>query len=284
MPETLRDALEACWQRLRRGESLEQCTSEYPQYGAQLQELLGITLRYSALPQGPTPDFRARSLRRTLLAAQRQRDARPRRLWYLFSQPALRWVGAAAAALILVFSGGELAWATADSLPGSPLYPVKEAHEQASILLTGFTRPPAELETRQAERRVSELERMLASPGHESQVPMALRRIGSYLNQAVQGVQNAPGDQRRALLARLIRLINRADQELADLEGQAQGAILAETKRLRQRIQQFHQRLNERPILSSSSRPSGPLRHRDPRATEAGRVAPVRARAQGEIR
>lgn len=277
MPESLQDALEQCWQRLAQGESLEQCLAEYPQFARELRELLVVAERQAALLHRPTPEFQTRLLRRTLREVRRQREARRPSWWHRLPFAMLRWAAAAAAVLLLVFAGDELAWATEESSPGSPLYPVKEAREQVRLAFIGSPNQRAQFQNERAERRVTELQRVMTSRQQDRELSMALRRMENHLEQALNATQQAQGEERRQLLRRLARLIERADQELAELEQRAQGPALAETQRLRQRLLQIKQRIEEQVHRSGSDRigpnraPKRPSQSKD----EAGRrIAP----------
>ena len=232
---TMEEALEQCWQRLQEGEPLEACVQAFPQYAAELKEILVITMKYATLPQEPSEEFRARSLRRTLVAAQRARQQRRQRRWWSLSMPAMRWAAASATALFLLFAGGEFAWATADSLPGTPLYSVKEAREQASIILTnGQPAPRAAVQTDLTERRINELQRMVESPEYLPRVPAVLLKMEQQLNQAIEAIARAKNPDRRALVLRLIQVMSRADQQLRTLEQNPRTQAMPEVQRMRQ--------------------------------------------------
>ncbi len=146
------------------------------------------------LAQGPavrlTPAAQARieARLRAQVAAQTDRPVQ-RALFRQRLLPALRV--AAALALVLLVGLFGVAQASADSLPGDRLYPVKRAIEDARLALVSAQSEPA-LRVRFAERRLDEFERLLA----QRQVyPSVLFDASAHLERALDLLAQGHGDR-----------------------------------------------------------------------------------------
>lgn len=185
--------LDECLERLAEGETLEQCLQSYPEQAAQLEPLLRMAQevkRVSAI--SPRPEFKARA--RYEFRSEVQAATTKKSLPLFGLRP--RWVTAAMIISILLLSGGGAALAANDSMPDSPLYPVKLAAEQVQLTLTRSEIGKAEVYIMLADRRVAEIIYM-AGKGDAQQVEALTQRL----------------DKRLKLLARLA-LSQRAASEL----------------------------------------------------------------------
>lgn len=164
-PLDLATALDEAIARLQAGGSIDECLAALPEPATELRSLLETALLVQQLSVPlPPPGARAR-VRARVMAAAEARLGRARRAsrsaWRL--QP----LGAAMAASGAVLLGGGVVAASANALPGEPLYPVKLAVEQAHVAATDLQGDPAtrvELQHELAERRLAEAE-ALASQG-----------------------------------------------------------------------------------------------------------------------
>jgi len=133
MVKALLDALEDCLERLQAGQSLEECLQGYPEQAGELRPLLETALRASAVRvDEPPSDVVQRTRTRFLAQAAALRPATRTTHRYF---PRLSFA-LAAGVLVLVTSGGAIAVASAQSLPGDPLYGVKRAAEHIRLNLT----------------------------------------------------------------------------------------------------------------------------------------------------
>lgn len=120
---------------------------QHPQLEAELAPLVGLATALRELPATEAP---AESFRGELASAIAQ--APPPRATTAARGPAaglagglswLRWLWrstaatAAVAATVIIFIAAGVTYASADALPGSPLYPVKRTSERARLLLAG---------------------------------------------------------------------------------------------------------------------------------------------------
>ena len=161
MAARVEQAFEQCWSALLEGETLDSCLSRFPDLGAELHPLLEAALDAHDLWDIPVPEERAfRSRRRMALKAS---ELRPRKVSkpqaFALSRPLL--VGFAMI-VIVFFAGSGLVVASAASLPGESLYPVKLAVERVQISLALNTASQLSLASSFEQRRIDEVRRLLA--------------------------------------------------------------------------------------------------------------------------
>ena len=169
--------LEECLERLVKGETLEQCLQRYPEQAAQLEPLLqtaqAVRKASAILPRS---EFKARARYefRSALGATATR----RRLPSFGLRP--RWVMALMVIAIILVAGGGTAAAASNSMPDSPLYPVKLATEQVRLTLTPSDMGKARLCATLADRRVAEIICM-ANKGDARRVELVTQRLDERL-------------------------------------------------------------------------------------------------------
>ncbi len=169
--------LDECLERLLvKGEALEQCLARYPEQATELRPLLETALearRASAIQ--PRPEFRARARYEFQAALQ---GARAKRGFFSLAWP--HWATVVAVVLAVVLAGGGTVAAASSSLPDEPLYPVKLATEQVWLAVTPSGIAKAELYTRLADRRVTEIAGIVRK-GKPERVARVTRRFDSQL-------------------------------------------------------------------------------------------------------
>lgn len=140
-------ALDECLEEMQRGCGIQQCLNRYPEYAAELRPLLETVVRVGRVLTPPAmEEARAVGRERMLAAlAERRVSGAPRRPWQRLLEnltlperadlaPALRL---AALALVLLLVGGIVVGAaSAGSLPGGALYPLKTTARQVRLALT----------------------------------------------------------------------------------------------------------------------------------------------------
>jgi hypothetical protein len=140
-----------------------------------------------------------------------QAVARPQRLGLRLPAQLWRSLVAVALVLALVLSvGGGVARAAEGSLPGSPLYPLKLAAEDARTLLTLDPSARTRLYLHFADRRTDEMLRLAVEQRRANEA--VVTRMSRQLLGAVDAAQIAPGDLRHTLLEQVIDS-SRTDQE-----------------------------------------------------------------------
>ena len=168
--------LDECLERLVQGETLEQCLQRYPEQAAQLEPLLqtaqAVRKASAILPRS---EFKARA--RYEFHSALQAKATKRRLSFFGLR---RWATALMLVAILLVAGGGTAFAASNSMPDSPLYPVKLATEHVQLTLTPSDMGKARLCAMLADRRVAEIIYM-ASKGNAQQVDVIAQRLDKRL-------------------------------------------------------------------------------------------------------
>ncbi|MBI2857191.1 MAG: hypothetical protein HYX95_02625 [Chloroflexi bacterium] len=188
--------LDECIDRLQQGDSIEQCLSRYPGEAAELEPLLrtAASLREAAR-LSPADHFKSRVRAQALFALQQacQKQPRPSRVRFGWARP-LATVAAGVLAMAVV-SAGTVA-ASADSLPGQPLYGVKTVVEKAQLAITPSEVGKAKLLAGFADKRVAEIAQLVDS-GDVEQVKATSVRMAQELKrirfaQAQSSRQAAP--------------------------------------------------------------------------------------------
>lgn len=149
--------LENCLARLNAGEDLELILAQYPQQAAELRPLLMAALkaRRAGSPLRIPASAQIDSRTRFLVEAQR-RQSQPKSFF-----PRLNFAGALVTALILLFAGiFGTSLASAETIPGEALYPVKRVVEKAQLALTTDQNTRLKLEEEFDRRRVAEAEEL----------------------------------------------------------------------------------------------------------------------------
>jgi len=204
MAERFENILEECLERLRQGESTEQCLARYPEQAADLAPLLRVaaaTQKTSSAVQ-PRPEFKERS--RYEIQSQlhgKERKTEPKKMSFVGWMP--RWA-VAVVSVILVFlvAGTGTVAASTGSMPDDTLYPVKLATERARLGLTRGDIKKARVNVRLADRRVKEIV-YLARKGDSRRLDKALLEERAAENEAAieEATNNTddPGILRRVL-------------------------------------------------------------------------------------
>lgn len=126
-----------------------------------------------------------------------------------------RWAQVAAVAIVVVILANGMTVASASSLPGSPLYPVKRLAEQSNVLLATTPGERARIWMNLAGRRLDEVQRLLATEPHVN--PIALDDIDESILRALTEVAGTRGTERIALLKQIIQLSVREQTVLDEL-------------------------------------------------------------------
>lgn len=160
MKAQLYDALEECLHMMEKGASLDECLAAYSGIAGDLRPALEAAY-YSQQKIDTSIPWEAMNRSRTKilgLAAQ-LRQARPQRhFWLGFPRLAVSLV---ILAVLLLTTSGSLFVASAKSLPGDKLYPVKRAVADLRINLTTSTEHKSKVETQYRSQRISEVQQLL---------------------------------------------------------------------------------------------------------------------------
>jgi len=155
------DALEICLQELESGAELESVLARYPDLADELRPILktSIAARNAAVPE-PSPETVRRGRARVLQNATEMREASIRKP---HTTPILRRLVLSFSLVVLLFfiSSNGLLNASASSLPGERLYPVKRGWENVRLLFMLDPASRSALETQFYNERFSEVTSLL---------------------------------------------------------------------------------------------------------------------------
>ncbi len=182
------DTLNSCLDLIQQGASIDDCLEQFPHASAELRPILELTAQMNMIefapPSIPAYQKGRNRLKATVQAKQeKQAETTDRRwvgdflrdeikLWLeIFSEQNMarrpRISGAALASILLVFSLFFSVTASADSLPGDRLYPVKTLGQQARIQLASSARKSAVIAEVSA-KRADELEMVIEDTTREA--------------------------------------------------------------------------------------------------------------------
>ena len=157
--ERIEEALNDCIERMDSGESLGDCLNSYPDLADELKPLLELShaVTETSLSIKPRGEFKAAARQRfhAALAEKESKQAKiapaPRR-WHF------KWATVAVAMLLVFVVGGGMGVASADSVPGEPLYRIKTLTERIRMGLTFGNENKAQLHLELAEERSDEIQ------------------------------------------------------------------------------------------------------------------------------
>ncbi len=155
---------------------------------------LGLLLR-RALRQKVDPETRDRHLDALTVQAARLREAGATAEVLPMRPARPRWVGAVAAALVVLAFCSTTVVASQEALPGDVLYTVKRGTENARLLLATSPEAVAEVRADIAQTRSEEAQLVAAAGGTaaEEQVESLQAEARSQIEQAAQEAPGAPG-------------------------------------------------------------------------------------------
>ena len=192
------DVLEECLARLARGETVAQCLAQYPDRALELGPALEAASRLMGqhMRLAPGPGFRGQARRRLLRAFSEQRG-QVRRPWGLSRLAGPRLVAVGASFLVVVALGlGTTYRAAAQSVPGEPLYWLKDKTEQVRLALPRSQEAQAHLQADLAEERAKEGGALLQK-GTPDRLPQAEERFRHQVQEALKTAGAHPGEANR---------------------------------------------------------------------------------------
>lgn len=152
--QQLLDAFDDCLNRLKAGETEEACLQRYPALAEDLRPMLaaaGVALNASRVPHYA----QMRSRQRFLTAAGQMKEQR-QSAWLGWLRRSLTTGLALLIGFVIGTSG--LYYASASTLPGDSLYPVKRGFENVQLRLAGDSTVRYSLEEQFSQRRVNEVQ------------------------------------------------------------------------------------------------------------------------------
>lgn len=246
---TFEDALDEALVQLRDGADVATILDRYPAFASQMRPLLQVARDVQRVPQ-PIPveeAYFAGRARVVELAARRRSQQRMAEkspamdqvigLVDLLSRwlsvaPRLRQAAITVVLLVaMVFGGFSVTQVAADSLPTSPLYPVKRFAERIQLAFTPSTEAKAKLHLRLSQERLREAEALARQTGKvDTEV---LREMLGENDQFLGKIENVSPKRRRDLLDEGAQLFDRQYQVLTELSDVSSPLSTSEREALR---------------------------------------------------
>ena len=253
------EALARTNERVAHGESVEHAIAAEPtEFHAELLELLGVGAQVSALRAEPSPQFAAALEAQLLDAVDAARGEQHTPSWWqrvLARRVATFSLAAMLAVALLGGSGLFVSQASAESLPGEALYPVRQAKEWVLLRFAPAGERRVDAQGGLLDSRGADLERALAK-GRKAEVLTTLTRdaaasADAMVNEAIE----LAGKQQPRAAVRALLVLRKLDERLENLEAHAtQPEARAQIEALR-----THLREEQAKLLASA----GPRRGRE---------------------
>lgn len=210
------EILDRCVADIQQGRAtLASCQAQYPQQAEQLAALLSIAAQLPALPSTSLSIEQRQAIQAQLLkrAAERQ-DERLRRRSPQPAQPMWRrWLPAAVAVMVIVsLAGWGVTSASAVSLPGDALYPIKRLSEQVAIALAPVEGQP-DLHATLAQRRLDEYASLSARGQFE---PTLIVEAATEIGTALSQIESSGAVEYQAVMAQVALQAETQLQALSD--------------------------------------------------------------------
>ena len=184
MSQQFNDALNDCLERISQGESLQACLNDYPRYRDELGPLVQVAVTTMDISQVVVPPRRSKekNFQQFMRAVQTAQTQPRRRSWFSFG-----WIPLAkpiaislVAVVVLVMGAGVTTAASADSVPGEPLYWVKSTKESIQLRLPRSDSSKAQTHARLANVRGEEM-RKLVVMGRYTAADSVMKRMNQHL-------------------------------------------------------------------------------------------------------
>jgi hypothetical protein len=194
--------LDQLLEEIRKGKSVDDCLSEWPEQADEIKPLLELACSINDLP---VPEPNEQAVAETLQRVHQLARAEPVTRKPFFFKHLISWqpvfVRAVAALLLIVVVGWTTFALGARSLPGEPLYPLKRLTEKILYFVTVDAQGRAELHLRFADRRTQEFIYVLA-PGEQIDRSL-LSEMLNEMHHAFSSVEQLPEGSYAALMQRV---------------------------------------------------------------------------------
>jgi hypothetical protein len=195
MNDHLAGVLASSLEAIEKGElTLEQCLALYPEYGEELEALLGTAASIQARATfAPRPGYPAASRARLVKSLGRRQPSRsflPRFSFRPRSPLALSRRVAFATVIVIVMvasmAGGGTVYASQAALPGDSLYPVKLAVEETRLVFSDDL-GDVSLAFEFLQKRTDEIQALVVA-GREEDLPLAVETFSSQIDAAAEAL------------------------------------------------------------------------------------------------
>ena len=177
-----------CLERLAAGESVMDCLARYPEHADELAPLLGMMHATTQASRAAMPSVagKARGMERMQAALAKGRHRRGRRLQLprIFWRPITTPIAVAFAVVFLaIVAAGGTTVASADSIPGEPLYPVKSIRESVEERIARSDEHKAQVHAKLARERGREMRELIVR-GRIYEAEVVAFRLHKHLNKS----------------------------------------------------------------------------------------------------
>jgi len=240
MSKGIEEILNICLDRITvKGDSIEQCLESYPERAEELEPLLRAALSVvEASSVEPRPEFEKVAKYRLLSAVQAKEREKIERRMPLWSWRR-GWAVALAVILVLILVGGSTVTASASSLPGDTLYPVKTATEKVQGFFTFGSQGKANFHIKIAQRRLDELK---ALSEKKRSIPESVLNMMNVETDAAIEILNKDKPARKALVARMVILTSNQNKLLEKVLGEASPQTQGKLQEALRRCERAHQK------------------------------------------
>ena len=243
--------LDYCIDEMRAGKTIDELVTQFPEYADELRPMLEMTEQLGEL-EAPEPS--AETINNALFEIGQRAGQKKQKpdtagifLPEFVRQPWVRRTVSAVLVVVVLFFG--LSTASADSVPGDILYPVKQLTESIRIALTFNEEQEAELRLTFSEMRLKELSQVYRETGEvdEQLIQAMLADAGNAIERAM-----ATGDTLSFLQTKAQHLNETQHEFLQHLQPRVRGQARQTVDKAieicgqrRGRMQQMMQRMME---------------------------------------
>ncbi|MCF7804664.1 MAG: DUF5667 domain-containing protein [Candidatus Marinimicrobia bacterium] len=250
--------LDYCIDEMRTGQSIDDLVNQFPEYADELRPMLEMSEHLGEL-EAPEPS--AETINNALFeigqrAGQQQQEPDTSGLFLpaFVRQPWVRRTVSAVLVVVVLFIG--LSTASADSVPGDLLYPIKQLTESIQIAFTFNEEDAAELRLTFSEKRLEELSQvyretgevnepliqaMLADAGNAIERAMATGDTLSFLRTKAQHLNETQHEFLQHLQPRVRRQARQTVDRAIEICGQRRGRMQQMMQRMMDGDMPMHQ-------------------------------------------
>jgi hypothetical protein len=210
----LDNVVDVCVEQVETGRAtVEDCLKRYPHLADELDPILrtAATLFATDVPSIDPAGMRTIEKRVLSHARKLNREQESPRTW-LWPQLAIRLAVVMLIVMLVTASTGGALIASAGSLPGEPLYPVKRLSENVQLAVAWDTLLRARLHTSFAQRRWEEARRQYLQSDKWNEI--TLQEMTQELEHATNALEQSNGDQVGADWERIIYISQVVAQDL----------------------------------------------------------------------
>jgi len=200
------DILDLALTELKKGSSMDEVLSKWPQHRQELEALLSPVQTFLSLPRkkAPTP------------AMQRKYISMPvkHRVWFAWVHIS-RFASVSMATLLLIAGASTTAYAAMQSLPGQTLFSLKKSAEQMQLHFASSDAERTAMQMNITKKRLAEAQQVFSINSSPQQQLAALNELNSQSDATLQDVKNiTKSDNSNPPIAASLKDINSQQQAL----------------------------------------------------------------------